>query len=271
EKHVVITVFLGGVKLGIFFFIIRYSLYLHLIAFSTTMRLGNKALLENGFSSRNNFIGREKKRWRSRTKESSRPPPFFRCGIKFNTVLITLLRSQVCHPPSLALLLSARQDHSLDIAGGGVIITCGKILWEHRALEFSPQATSEIEEIADRIDCPFEFRCYKSRNNQSSQDADACVRCQSVNKILVRRKTMSNLMKISFLVSVMAFASMLTLSGCQSASKCCGSPGAAGCCATAKAHSHEEKKCCGKPGAAGCCTPAKKCCGKPGAAGCCAK
>jgi hypothetical protein len=59
---VVITVFLGGVKLGIFFFIIRYSLYLHLIAFSTTMRLGNKALLENGFSSRNNFIGREKKR-----------------------------------------------------------------------------------------------------------------------------------------------------------------------------------------------------------------
>ncbi|MHC5183962.1 MAG: hypothetical protein ACYSPI_06765 [Planctomycetota bacterium] len=39
-------------------------------------------------------------------------------------------------------------------------------------MEFSPQATSEIEEIADRIDCPFEFRCYKSRNNQSSQDAD---------------------------------------------------------------------------------------------------
>ena len=29
-------------------------------------------------------------------------------------------------------------------------------------MEFSPQATSEIEEIADRIDCPFDFRCYKS-------------------------------------------------------------------------------------------------------------
>jgi len=128
---------------------------LHLIAFSTIIRLSNKALLENGFSSRNNFIGREKKRWRPRTKESSRPPPFIRCGIKFNTVLIALLRSQVCHPPDLALLLSALHHRSLVIAGGGFIITCGKILWENRAMEFSPQATSEIEEIADRIDCPF--------------------------------------------------------------------------------------------------------------------
>ena len=122
----------------------------------------HRALLENGFSGRNNFIGREKKRWRPRTKESSRPPPFIRCGIKFNTVLITLLRSQVCHPPSLVLLLSARHDRSLDNAGDRFTIICGKILWEKRAIEFSPQATVEIEEIADRIDCPFDFRCYKS-------------------------------------------------------------------------------------------------------------
>ena len=29
-------------------------------------------------------------------------------------------------------------------------------------MEFSPQATSEIEEIADRIVCQFDYRCYKS-------------------------------------------------------------------------------------------------------------